>query len=601
MSSKKRSKREEKKKKGKKKILLITLFIVFVSFILLFYFCFDKVEENPKEEYKKMYLASTTNIVPIYQLEVKSDDVSEEQEHEEESKVLVETEAVSRGLKVYTKEQFIEFENKTYQFIQIDGDDYYVEKNYLVEEEKNVVLEKKVYVRSATSILESIESSKIVGFASKGEELEVLGYEGLQEDGTVLKYYVKNGEEEGYVYGNYMSYTKEEALKNYQPEVYDLIHSKVKNTYGGGEAIKLDFYPNEKPVFSNNKMPDSVYALYLNCGSNTINHIDDYIEFAKGTNINAFVVDIKDNESPAYPAKTFEQLSPTNYSHAINSYDSYKNAITKLKEAGFYVIGRITTFKDSFYVTDHPENAIMDTRTGQAYLHNGSYWPSAYSRDVWHYTLSLAKEAVEEFGFHEINFDYVRFPDRMNSVSDYVDLKNQYNEDKTEAIQRFVQYAKDVLHELDVYVSIDVFGETTNATYTTAYGQYWPAISNVADVISGMPYPDHFSAGSYGLAKPWNNPYQLMNYWGSYANDRQKEIPTPAKVRTWIQAYDVMKYVDSNGISYGAKELEEEIRGLYEAGLTDGYVTWLANSNLEKYQSQVQAFQIDYGKEYRNE
>ena len=68
-----------------------------------------------------------------------------------------------------------------------------------------------------------------------------------------------------------------------------------------------------------------------------------------------------------------------------------------------------------------------------------------------------------------------------------------------------------VLHELNTYISIDVFGETTNGTYTTAYGQYWPAISNEADVISGMPYPDHFAAYSYGLPKPWNEPYKLID------------------------------------------------------------------------------------------
>ena len=34
--------------------------------------------------------------------------------------------------------------------------------------------------------------------------------------------------------------------------------------------------------------------------------------------------------------------------------------IMKLKEAGFYVIGRITVFKDSYYVTDHPEDAIIN-------------------------------------------------------------------------------------------------------------------------------------------------------------------------------------------------------------------------------------------------
>ena len=104
-----------------------------------------------------------------------------------------------------------------------------------------------------------------------------------------------------------------------------------------------------------------------------------------------------------------------------------------------------------------------------------------------------------------------------------------------------------------------------------------------------MPYPDHFGAGSYGLSKPWNEPYKLMNSWARYAYDRQKQTTSPAKVRTWIQAYDVMKYVDSNGISYGAKEVEDEIRGLYDAGIKDGYITWLSNSNLSKY---------DYGKEY---
>ena len=395
-----------------------------------------------------------------------------------------------------------------------------------------------------------------------------------------------------------MEYKKEDADKNYNAELYNSIHSMVKNTYNGGDAIELDFYPNKKEEFENNKMPESVYALYLNSGTNVINNIDAYIDFAKDTEINAFVVDVKDNEAPAYPSNVSKELSPTNYKRAINSYDNYKTAITKLKEAGFYVIGRITVFKDSYYIRDHPEDAITNKKTNSPYLHNGSYWPSPYDRDVWYYNISLAKEAVNEFGFNEINFDYVRFPDRMQSIESTVNLLNKYQEDKTQAIQRFVQYACDELHKLQVYVSIDVFGETTNGTYTTAYGQYWPAISNIADVISGMPYPDHFSNGYYGINKPWNKPYKLINTWARQATARQQETTSPAKARTWIQAYDVLKYVDPNGISYNAKELEEEIRGLYEGGLTGGYVTWLSNSSLEKYNLQKKAFQIDYAKEY---
>ena len=484
----KRSRKVKKKNKQhhQKKLKMILFFSILLLVLGTIYIFITDNEEKvlKKEKIETMYLASTTNLVELFAL--KQDSLAEENVDSSEKILILESvKEVPRGLEIRAKEKKVTYEENTYRAIMVDEEEFYVDEDFLVKEEEDVVLEKTLFVRTATSILESLDSSKIVGLAKKGESMEVLSYNEVDEEGNVGLYEVKLGDVTGYVYGKYVTISLEDSLLNYMPEVNDAIHGKIKNTYGGGEAIKLDFYPNEKPVFENNKMPDSVYALYLNCGSNTLQNIDDYIAFAKETKINAFVVDIKDNETPAYPAKVFESLSPTNYQHAIHTYEEYKNAITKLKDAGFYVIGRITVFKDSYYVKDHPEDAIVNKNNYQPYLHNGSYWPSAYDRDVWYFNVSLAKEAVEEFGFDEINFDYVRFPDRMNSVSSIVDLKNTYEEDKVEAIQRFVQYATDVLHEKEVYVSIDVFGETTNGTYTTAYGQYWPAISNVADVISG--------------------------------------------------------------------------------------------------------------------
>lgn len=591
MSSTKRKKGIKKSKKKKKRILLKLIVLLIICLILYNIF----IEQNGKIQKKfTMYLASPTTTVELFKLEEKKEN------EKKTTKVLKKEKDVPRGTKITTTNQFLEYQNNKYQKITLNQEEFYINKQNLVTSKNKVAQEKEIYIRTSTSILENMEESKIIGYAKKGEKYPVVSYDSVDKDGNISIYQIKIGDQIGYIYGKYTTFTEEEAIENYQKEKYDPIHSKIKNTYDGGEAIKLDFYPNPKPNFKENQMPDAVYALYLNCNSNTIDHIDSYINFAKTTKINAFVVDIKDNEAPAYPAKTFEKLSPTNYQHAANTYESYKNAITKLKQAGFYVIGRITVFKDSYYVQDNPQTAILNKNTNAPYLHNGSYWPSAYNRDVWYYNVSLAKESVQEFGFNEINFDYVRFPDRMNSISNIIDLKNSYQEDKAEAIERFVQYATDALHELNTYVSIDVFGETTNESYTTAYGQYWPSISNIADVISGMPYPDHFSSGYYGLKKPWNEPYKLMNYWATYAYDRQQECPTPAKVRTWIQAYDVMKYVDTSGITYGAKELEEEIRGLYDAKIQDGYITWLSNSSLEKYQTQQQAFQIDYRKEYQS-
>ena len=85
-------------------------------------------------------------------------------------------------------------------------------------------------------------------------------------------------------------------------------------------------------------------------------------------------------------------------------------------------------------------------------------------------------------------------------------------------------YACDELHDLHAYVSADVFGETSN-NYVTAYGQYWPAISNVVDVISPMPYPDHFGSHAYDIEEVvWTVPYKLMYAWGSQALGMQKLI-----------------------------------------------------------------------------
>ncbi len=476
----------------------------------------------------------------------------------------------------------------------------YVESSSLVENARDVVMEREIFVRTPASIIGDRETSKIVGLAGKGAALAVTDYDSLRSDGSVYAYKVRLGKVEGYVYGKYTVFDRGEAKRNYMAEKYDPIHSAVKNPFGGGEAIGCDFYPTERVEFADNKMPESCYSLYLNISPAVLSDIESYISLAERTKINTFVIDIKDNECPGYKAEAMKRYSPTNYAHAgANKEKMYMNAVKRLHEEGFYVVGRITCFKDSYFVKDHPDAAITAKADGKPFKHNKAYWPSAYDRRVWQFNVELAKEAVRKFGFNEINFDYVRFPDRMTKVENIIDYHNRYNESKVQAIQRFVMYACDEIHALGAYVSIDVFGESANPGYTTAYGQYWAALSNVADVICGMPYPDHFSNGYYGIDKPWNHPYEIMYAWGQRVNDRQAATPTPAKVRTWVQAYNVMRHVDRNGIAYDAENVEKEIRGLFDAGLTGGYTTWLSSSNIEKYRQQKDAFKIDYYREYR--
>ncbi|MBQ2248501.1 MAG: hypothetical protein II323_07075 [Tidjanibacter sp.] len=482
----------------------------------------------------------------------------------------------------------------------LDGVEFYAPEENLAIEPRDVVREKNMWVRTPATILGDLGLSTIAGHADKNAELTILDYDSLRADGTVATYRVSLDGVEGYVYGKYLVFTPEEAAKRYKADLYDPIHNAIKNPFGGGKAIGCDFYPVEKPSFEHNPMPVACYSLYLNSGTNVLKNIESYIALAKQSKINTFVIDIKDNESPGFKADAMATYSPTNYKRAGDKEALYRKVVARLHEEGFYVVGRITCFKDSYFVKDNPKSAITEKATGEPFKHNKAFWPSGFDRRVWEFNVALAKEAVEKFGFNEINFDYVRFPDRMTKVEELVDYHNRYGESKVQAIQRFVQYACDEIHKVGAYVSVDVFGESANPGYTTAYGQYWPAISNVADVISGMPYPDHFSNGYYGITKPWNHPYDILYEWGKRVQDRQKVTPTPAVVRTWVQAYNVMRHVDRNGIAYNAENVEKEIRGLYGAGLTGGYITWLASSNIEKYRQQLGAFQKDYYADWRN-
>lgn len=539
-----------------KKILTILLILTFLTA------CTKKQEKPIKEN----YLSSNTIQVKLYDMNY------------------TEIKELPRGTKVQELEK-VQNENETYIKIKYEDQEYLVKEENLNED---IVQEKEIYVRTP-SILYENEDGKILSQLKKGDKLEITGYDKLDVTGKVNMYKVKQDGIEGYVYEKYLNQNEQEALKNYDNGYYET-HLSRNDTLGGGDAASLDYYPYEKPIFKDNPMPEEVNALYINAQS--VKNIDEYIEIAKQTKINAFVVDIKDNTSPAYKSEVMKKLSPTNYENAILEIDEYKAAIKKIKDNNFYAIGRITTFKDDYYAIDNPTDTIYDKRSNEPFNHNDSYWPSAYSRNVWYFNVELAKEAVNTMGFNEIQFDYVRFPDRTSYLEQYLDYKNQYNETKAQALQQFVMYACDELHKLDVYVSIDVFAESAHQ-YVTAYGQYFPAISNIADVISPMPYPDHFNEHQYGIENVvWTVPYELIYIWANnYVNERQQETTTPAIVRTWIQTYDTIR---EPYITYDNTKVSDQIKGLYDAGIKTGYITWNSGSSIYKYKTLMEAFNRDY-------
>lgn len=528
------------------------------------------VKNNVNIITKEYYITSSNSTVKTYQ-------------YNDETKKMGELDEIVRGAKVKTHNKIKTIDEVNYVEIINGENNYYIKKDDLTEDENNIVTEKEKYVRTSVTVYKNEKDSKIESFIKKGNKLDIVDYDYIDEAGLVNMYKIKKDTVEGWVYRKYLVDTEEEAKAVYNENgTYD-IHKDRKYSFElyGGKASTLDYYPYERVEFKDNPLLKEAKTIYMNAGSNVINNVDGYIEVAKSSGVNAIVVDIKDG-ALAYPLEVAKEYSMTAYNTAINSFETYKNAIDKIKKADLYVIGRIVVFNDPHYGQDHKDECISSPVSYQL-------WPSAYSRGVWEYNVELAKQAIKDVGFNEIQFDYVRFPETASQMSNNknTNFRNAYNEEKAETIQNFLIYALDQIHKEHVYLSVDVFGECSG-TYVTAYGQYWPAISNVVDVISSMPYTDHFGRN----VDTWSNPYQTMLNWAKGAAERQKEIPTPAVARTWITAYDTPYWNPT--VVYNSTKIGDQIKALYDAGLDGGFITWNSASNLNKYNQIKSAFSKDY-------
>ena len=345
----------------------------------------------------------------------------------------------------------------------------------------------------------------------------------------------------------------------------ELINPKYRN---------LDYSSYEKKEYPKNPKV-KVKGIYLTIYSAGGKKIDSLIEMTKHTEINAFVIDVKDdNGYLLFPMKAGEKFAPK--ANQKNTIKDINVLMKKLKDNNIYTIARIVSFKDPIYTETYPERAIVYKDTKKPFTNSDNLtWATAYDRQLWEYNISVAKEAIVA-GFNEVQFDYVRFPasngGKLDKILDYRNLKN---ESKAQVLQEYLKYARKELSPLQAYISADVYGLVSSVEDDMALGQYWEGISNVVDYISPMVYPSHYGNGTYGLSIPDAFPYETVFNSGRDAIRRNNIISTPATIRPWIQDFTA-SWVKGH-IKYGDTQVAEQIRALKENGI-DEYLLWNASN-----------------------
>ena len=490
-------------------------------------------------------------------------------------------------------EPFVAEDGTEYYHVYFNGELGYLRCENISDDKSDIIQETQVYVRTTVDLLAEPDGIALGQLAQKGDLLRIVGYDYLTPSGKVNMYEVKLGTEIGWIHADYVVPTYAEALENWNNEANVYNNHVIRgDSYGGGDAATLDYWPHEKGDFADqgNEMPESVYALYIPASSTSPDKVQTFMDMAEGTAINTFVITIYDESEMAYESPWVGTYGLLDDYTVHNTMEEFRTAIQMLQDAGYYLVARMTTFSDYVLAKNFPQWSITDL-AGQPMSINSTYWPTPYSRDVWQFKVGLALEAVDTFGFNEIQFDYVRFPDYIINYEKEgsVDLKNGYGESKAQAVQRFLMYATDQIHSHGAYVGADVFGETSN-NYVAPYGQYWDAISTVVDVISGMPYPDHYSSyyrnGTY--FRPYKHPYTTIHDWSVHVVMRQNECSSPAIVRTWVQTWSDADY------QYDEMALKRQITALYDCDLTGGYMPWHSYGSVAIAENLGDSINYDY-------
>ncbi len=317
--------------------------------------------------------------------------------------------------------------------------------------------------------------------------------------------------------------------------------------------------------------PPVVRGIYLNRWVFARTKFYDLIRLADSTEINAFVIDVKD----ATGELTYPSAVPTAREIGANRAPSVRDPrerLAALRDRGIHAIARIVVARDPLLARGKHDWAIHDAGGGLWIDGLGEPWVDAFHDSVWVYAAQLAEEAVL-LGFDEVQFDYVRFPDEPPArLSRTVYPSRRDGESKRAAIRRNVRLLKERVAALGVPFTLDIFGLTTSTTGDLGIGQVWEDLAAEADVVLPMVYPSHYRRGSYGIAHPNASPYETVRRALIDAIERSRAMPRSATIRPYLQSFSIFR------VRYTAAEVRAQISASESLGLSD-WVLWNSSGN----------------------
>ena len=312
--------------------------------------------------------------------------------------------------------------------------------------------------------------------------------------------------------------------------------------------------------------PREIRAIYVNAWAFGGQRFYDLLRLADSTEINAFVIDVKDDTGYL----TYRSDVPTAVAIGANEQRRARDTeerLRMLQARGIHTIARIVVAKDPLLAQRKPGWAVRHVNGGLWRDRLDFAWVDAFNDSVWVYAAELAAEAVR-MGFAEVQYDYVRFPDEPPSrMASAMFAARDPGETKRQGVARGLSLLRQRTKALGVPFTIDVFGLTTTATGDLGIGQLWEDLATSADVVLPMVYPSHYYRGMYQSRHPNGEPYRIVRRALEDALRRSAALGKSAEIRPYLQAFTL------GPPRYTPAEVRAQIRAVNDLGLAS-WVLW---------------------------
>jgi photosystem II stability/assembly factor-like uncharacterized protein len=351
------------------------------------------------------------------------------------------------------------------------------------------------------------------------------------------------------------NYFKNILVKSQKPD-----YLLIDNDSGFSIFIRLNkanFSAKSKNEVSSAKKAIYTPLHYIN------DNLDLVIKQLNNSEINSVVIDMKDdNGNVLFNSKNATAIEI----NAIRANANVPKILKALKDNNIYAIARLVTFKDpTLFSAYSGKYTIKNINTGRSWQGTPTeFWVDPHSEFVRNYNISIAKE-LQDLGFDEIQFDYIRFPWDGDVVNCNYSFKNS-DIYKSEVITDFAREAK---RNLSVPVSVDIFGFYTwyffgGGSNAMSIGQDVEELSAYVDVICPMVYPSHFGNNFYSRYSQDIKPYKIVLDGGFRAVALSN---SSVSIRPYLQGFN---YISP---TWGTGYILHQINGARESN-NDGYTFW---------------------------